>query len=142
MRSGRLSGMTRLLGTLIILCTGMPAYLRSQTDTAGLKIRDSLDAAPWIEFRSAVVRSDTAAVAARIHFPLRVNGPGRVVHLVMDSVQFLREYGRILPPRLRALIARLPAESLWTSWRGTATPAGELWFEGDLLVAISLSSRP
>jgi hypothetical protein len=133
-----LASTTRTFGLIAVLVLAFPPALRCQSDTAGARISDSLNTASWMAFRDAVIRGDTASVASKVCFPLRVNGSGHEVGVVQDSLQFRGEYGRVLPPRLQALIARLPPESLWTSLRGTATPGGELWFEGACLVAINL----
>ena len=129
---------TRLLAALTLCLAGFSSPAWGQADTAGIRIRDSLNAAPWRGFQAAVVRNDANAAAAWVHFPLRVNGTGSKPRLIRDSTQFVHEFGRILPPDMRGLIARLPAESLWTSWCGTATPRGELWFDNDRLVTINL----
>jgi hypothetical protein len=117
------------LRLIVLTLAFVPFPVLAQNDTAGIRIRDSLQAAPWLQFQMAIVRNDTGTVAGLVRYPLRVNGPGRTSRFIVDSEQFRREYGKILPPSYRALIKRLPGDSLWTSWRGTATPRGELWFE-------------
>ena len=116
---------TLLFLTLLVL----PVPVVAQVDTAGLRIRDSLEEAPWLLFQRAVLHNDTAAVIAMVHFPLRVNSRGHRPRFVTNPGQFRKEYAHILPTSYQALIARLPFDSLITSWRGTMTPRGELWFD-------------
>jgi hypothetical protein len=112
----------------LLLCV-VAAPLRAQAADE-LRIRDSLDAAPWRAFQQAMTAQDPAVVREFIRLPLRVNGPGRGrVHWVRSDAQFAGEFAQLFPPATRALIARLPFDSLWTTWRGTATPRGELWFD-------------
>ena len=116
--------MTRILAALTFCLVGFLSSAWGQSDTAGSRIRDSLNAVPWKAFQAAVVRNDSGAVAAWVRFPLWVNETRSSSRLIRDSTQFIREFSRVLPPGMRGFIARLPAESLWTSWRGTATPRG------------------
>jgi hypothetical protein len=92
---------------------------------------DRAMAAPASDFlaglQRAVTANDRDAVAALVHYPLRVNGV-KGVRWVSSRRDFERHYPAILTPRVRAAIARQRGVCLFANWQGVMIGDGEVWF--------------
>ena len=142
---------------LLAGCTGSPdGSVVSRTDSAGVAIvesapsgtattpaetspTDTLFAATGMSdetvltfiaaLQEAVRRSDAAAVAQMVHYPLRVNNDSGSTSV--DSAEaFIQQYAELMTPSISELVINARPGELFSSWRGLMFGAGEVWVSG------------
>ena len=79
--------------------------------------------------QEAVRRSDAAAVAQMVHYPLRVNNDSGSTSV--DSAEaFIQQYAELMTPSISELVINARPGELFSSWRGLMFGAGEVWVSG------------
>lgn len=86
------------------------------------------DRAFFHELRAAVLKDDTAQVAALVLYPIPVRMKGQA-HTLTSAREFTARYQEIMTDSVREAIRRQSAEKLRKNWQGVMIGAGAIWFE-------------
>ena len=82
------------------------------------------------DLQQAVARHDAPAVAALVHYPIKIN-PGTKQPLLIRTPQaFIARYDRIITPAIAAVIQRQKYEDLFVNYKGAMFGNGEVWITG------------
>jgi hypothetical protein len=126
----RISPATLLLiaGTLLI-----PTFGAAQTSPAELDksldmlVGDHVKVQHLLaNLQQSVSQHDPVAVAALVHYPLRVN-PGNHPFTVKSPKAFIKDYDRIVTPDIAAAIQKQKYETLFVNSQGAMLGDGEVW---------------
>ena len=77
----------------------------------------------------AVAKHDAPAVAALVHYPIKVN-PGKHPFIVKNEKAFIKDYDRIITSDIAAAIFKQKYESLFVNSQGAMIGDGEVWITG------------
>jgi hypothetical protein len=89
-----------------------------------IKVHDILT-----RLQQAVAKHDTAAVAALVHYPIKVN-PGKKPFTIKNEKAFIKDYDRIITPDISAAIFKQKYENLFVNSQGAMIGDGEAWITG------------
>ena len=129
------------LGTLILLAGALlPSTLQAAqappTDLTALDKSIDLSVGDHIrvhtiltQLQEAVAKHNAAAVAALVHFPIKVN-PGKKPFTVKNEKAFIKDYDDIITPDIQAAIFKQKYENLFVNSEGAMIGDGEVWITG------------
>ncbi len=121
------AGLFLLVGTLTVTAQTAPTDLNKSLDMLvgdHVKVQQLLT-----ELQQAVAQKDAAAVAALVHYPIKVN-PGKRPFVVKNQKDFVKDYDRIITPDISAAIQKQKYESLFVNSQGAMIGSGEVWISG------------
>jgi len=79
--------------------------------------------------KRAVAQNDKKRVADLVHYPVFIGRPGgAIVRVVKSKNRFIRDYGRIICPRIRAVILAQKQEDLFVNDEGFRMGQDDIWF--------------
>jgi hypothetical protein len=81
------------------------------------------------DLQQAVAKHDAAAVAALVHYPIKVKLHGKPTYL-KDEQAFIKNYDRIITPDIAAVIQNQKYEKLFVTYQGAMFGEGEVWITG------------
>ncbi|HEY6375543.1 MAG TPA: hypothetical protein VIX90_08455 [Edaphobacter sp.] len=77
----------------------------------------------------AVAKHDAAAVAALVHYPIRVKLHGKPTDINKPQ-SFIKHYDNIITPDIVDVIAKQKYEDLFVNYQGAMLGEGEVWITG------------
>src|ERR1700744_1188636 len=119
-----------LFAGLIFIASALAAS--AQTKTAPEDLNKSLDMLVGdhvkvqhllADLQQAVAEKNAPAVAALVHYPIKVN-PGKHPFVVRNEKAFVKDYDRIIPPDIAAVIQKQKYESLFVNSQGAMIGSG------------------
>ncbi len=130
---------TQLASLILIACALLlPALAAAQTSTTltasrqihrPIRRRPRQSPATPHHLQQAVAKHDAAAVAALVHYPIKVN-PGKKPFTVKNEKAFIKDYDRIITPDIAAVIFKQKYENLFVNSQGAMIGDGEVWITG------------
>ena len=81
------------------------------------------------QLQQAVASHNAAAVAALVHYPIKVN-PGKKPFLVKNEKAFIKDYDRIITHDITDAIFKQKYENLFVNSQGAMIGDGEVWITG------------
>jgi hypothetical protein len=84
------------------------------------------------DLQQAVAKHDPAAVAALVHYPIKIN-PGSKPLTIRTPRAFIARYDRIITPAIAAVIQKQKYEDLFVNYRGAMLGNGEVWITSHCL---------
>jgi hypothetical protein len=82
-----------------------------------------------VELQQAVSQHNAAAVAALVHYPIKVN-PGKRPVTIKNAKAFVKDYDRIITPDIAAAIYKQKYDALFVNSQGVMIGDGEVWITG------------
>ncbi|WP_433969436.1 hypothetical protein [Tunturiibacter gelidiferens] len=123
----------------LILISGvllLPARGIAQTPTVDLDKSIDLSVGSHVKVRQllfslqqAVAKHNPAAVAALVHYPIKVN-PGKKPFVVKNEKAFIKDYDRIITHDIQDAIFKQKYEALFVNSQGVMLGDGEVWISG------------
>jgi hypothetical protein len=124
------------LATLTVLLATTILPLKAQSDGVDKSIDTMLgdNAHPQVrqlvtDLQQAVAAHDPAAVAALVHYPIRVKLHGKPTNLNTPKA-FVKNYDSIITPDIATVIGRQKYEALFVNYQGAMLGEGEVWITG------------
>jgi len=84
------------------------------------------------DLQQAVAKHDPAAVAALVHYPIKIN-PGSKPLTIRTPRAFITRYDRIITPAIAAVIQKQKYEDLFVNYQGAMFGNGEVWITSHCL---------
>ncbi len=84
------------------------------------------------DLQQAVAKHDPAAVAALVHYPIKIN-PGSKPLTIRTPRAFIARYDRIITPSIATVIQKQKYEDLFVNYRGAMFGNGEVWITSHCL---------
>ena len=81
------------------------------------------------DLQQAVAKHDPAAVAALVHYPIKVKLHGKPTYLNTPK-SFIKNYDNIITPDIATVIQNQKYESLFINYQGAMFGEGEVWITG------------
>ena len=81
------------------------------------------------QLQAAVAKHNAAAVAALVHYPIKVN-PGKKPFTLKNQKEFIKDYDRIITPDIQDAIFKQKYENLFVNSQGAMIGDGEVWITG------------
>ena len=81
------------------------------------------------QLQSAVAKHNAPAVAALVHYPIKVN-PGNKPFTVKNEKAFIKDYDRIITHDIEDAIFKQKYENLFVNSQGAMVGDGEVWITG------------
>ena len=81
------------------------------------------------DLQQAVAKHDATAVAALVHYPIKVKLHGKPTY-VNNAKAFVKNYDRIITPDIAAVIQTQKYEDLFVNYQGAMFGEGEVWITG------------
>jgi len=81
------------------------------------------------ELQQAVAKHNPAAVAALVHYPIKVN-PGKKPFTIKNEKEFIKDYDRIITPDIASAIYKQKYDNLFVNSEGAMIGDGEVWITG------------
>jgi hypothetical protein len=81
------------------------------------------------DLQQAVAKHDAAAVAALVHYPIKVKLHGKPTYLKTPQ-DFIKNYDHIITPDIAAVIQNQKYENLFVTYQGAMFGDGEVWITG------------
>jgi hypothetical protein len=131
---------TQLASLILIAGAFLPSILHAAqtTPTAPTALDKSIDLSVGdhvkvhtilTTLQQAVAKHDAAAVAALVHYPIKVN-PGKKPFTIKNEKAFIKDYDRIITPDISAAIFKQKYEALFVNSQGAMIGDGEVWITG------------
>jgi hypothetical protein len=133
---------THLAGLILIAGALLPPTLTAaQTNPAGAAptaLDKSIDLSVGNHIKvqqilttlqQAVASHNAAAVAALVHYPIKVN-PGKKPFTIKNEKAFIKDYDRILTHDIQDAILKQKYEALFVNSQGAMIGDGEVWITG------------
>ena len=127
----QLAGLTLIAGAFLTpsLCAAQPtatALDKSIDLSVGdhAKVRSIL-----IQLQAAVAKHDAPAVAALVHYPIKVN-PGKKAFTIKNEKEFIKDYDRIVTHDIADAIFKQKYENPFVTSQGAMIGDGEVWISG------------
>jgi hypothetical protein len=79
--------------------------------------------------QQAVAKHNPAAVAALVHYPIKVN-PGKKPFVVKNEKAFIKDYDRIITHDIQDAIFKQKYDALFVNSQGVMLGDGEVWITG------------
>ena len=127
------------LASLIVLTGVLLAHTLAQNNPADLKnVDQSIDTLLGdhtkvhqlvTDLQQAVAQHDAPAVAALVHYPIRVKLHGKPTYL-NNAHAFIKNYDHIITPDIAAVIQNQKYEDLFVNYQGAMFGNGEVWITG------------
>ena len=119
----------------ILLSPTLPAQTSSPALTAldksiDLSVGDHVKVQQILtELQAAVAKHNTPAVAALVHYPIKVN-PGKKPFTIKNEKAFIKDYDNIITPDIQTAIFKQKYENLFVNSQGAMIGDGEVWISG------------
>jgi hypothetical protein len=81
------------------------------------------------QLQQAVAKHDAAAVAALVHYPIKVN-PGKKPFTIKNEKAFIKDYDAIITHDIADAIFKQKYENLFVNSQGAMIGDGEVWITG------------
>jgi hypothetical protein len=81
------------------------------------------------DLQQAVSKHNPAAVAALVHYPIKVN-PGKKPFTIKNEKEFIKDYDRIITPDIASAIYKQKYDNLFVNSEGAMIGDGEVWITG------------
>ncbi|WP_353063233.1 hypothetical protein RBB77_18385 [Tunturibacter psychrotolerans] len=81
------------------------------------------------DLQASVAKHNTAAVAALVHYPIKVN-PGKHPITIKTPKAFIKDYDRIITNDISDVILKQKYEALFVNSQGVMLGDGEVWITG------------
>ena len=81
------------------------------------------------ELQASVAKHNTAAVAALVHYPIKVN-PGKHPITIKTPKAFIKDYDSIITHDISDVILKQKYEALFVNSQGVMLGDGEVWITG------------
>ena len=78
------------------------------------------------QLQAAVAKHDAPAVAALVHYPIKVN-PGKKPFVVKSEKAFVKDYDRIITNDIQDAVFKQKYENLFVNSQGAMIGDGEVW---------------
>ena len=118
-------------GTILLPILGV-----AQTPTADLDKSIDLSVGSHVKvqqllfnLQQAVAQHNTAAVAALVHYPIKVN-PGKHPLTIKSPKAFAKDYDRIITHDISDVILKQKYDALFVNSQGVMLGDGEVWITG------------
>jgi hypothetical protein len=118
---------TLLLPTVYAAQTPAPTALDKSIDLSvgdHVKVHNLLT-----QLQAAVAKHDAPAVAALVHYPIKVN-PGKKPFTIKNEKEFVKDYDRIVTHDIADAIFNQKYENLFVNSQGAMIGDGEVWITG------------
>jgi len=126
----------QLAGLILIAGTLLPSALAAQTAPSALDKSIDLSVGDHVkvqhlltQLQAAVAKHDAPAVAALVHYPIKVN-PGKKPFTVKNEKEFIKDYDRIITHDIADAIFKQKYENLFVNSQGAMIGDGEVWITG------------
>ena len=116
-----------LLPTICAAQTPTPTVLDKSIDLSvgdHVKVHNLLT-----QLQAAVAKHDAPAVAALVHYPIKVN-PGKKPFTIKNEKEFVKDYDRIITPDIASAIYKQKYDNLFVNSEGAMIGDGEVWITG------------
>ena len=127
---------TQLAGFILMAGALLPPVLAAQTSPAALDKSIDLSVGDHVkvqniltQLQQAVAKHDAAAVAALVHYPIKVN-PGKRAIAIKNEKAFIKDYDRIITHDIADAIFKQKYENLFVNSQGAMIGDGEVWITG------------
>jgi hypothetical protein len=127
---------TQLASLVLIAALLPPTLLAAQTGPTALDKSIDLSVGDHVkvkqiltELQAAVAKHNTVAVAALVHYPIKVN-PGKKPFTVKNEKAFIKDYDGIITADIAAAIFKQKYEDLFVNSQGAMIGDGEVWITG------------
>jgi hypothetical protein len=131
---------TQLAGLILVAGALLPPTLTAaQTSPTALSALDkSIDLSVGdhvkvhnllTELQQAVAKHNAPAVAALVHYPIKVN-PGKHPFTIKNEKSFIKDYDGIITADIAAAIFKQKYENLFVNSQGAMIGDGEVWITG------------
>lgn len=126
----------QLAGLILIAGTLLPSALVAQTAPTALDKSIDLSVGDHVkvqhlltQLQAAVAKHDAPAVAALVHYPIKVN-PGKKPFTIKNEKEFIKDYDRIITHDIQDVIFKQKYENLFVNSQGAMIGDGEVWITG------------
>jgi hypothetical protein len=107
-----------------------PASLTALDKSIDLSVGDHIKVhAILTQLQQAVASHNASAVAALIHYPIKVN-PGKKPFTIKNEKEFIKDYDRIITHDIQDVILKQKYENLFVNSQGAMIGDGEVWITG------------
>jgi hypothetical protein len=126
------------LATLILLASAFFSPTLGPAQTGPSDLDKSIDLsvgnhvkvqALLTDLQRSVSQHNAAAVAALVHYPIKVN-PGKHPITIKNSKAFIKDYDRIITADIAAAIYKQKYDALFVNSQGVMIGDGEVWITG------------
>ncbi|MBB5316509.1 hypothetical protein [Tunturibacter empetritectus] len=114
----------------------LPARGIAQTPTVDLDKSIDLSVGSHVKvqqllfnLQQAVAKHNPAAVAALVHYPIKVN-PGKRPITIKSPKAFIKDYDRIITSDISSVILKQKYDALFVNSQGVMLGDGEVWITG------------
>jgi len=127
---------TQLASLFLIVGALLPPTISAQTASADFNKSVDLSVGDHVKvqqlltaLQQAVAKHDATAVAALVHYPIKVN-PGKKPFTVKNEKAFIKDYDGILTHDIQDAILKQKYENLFVNSQGAMIGDGEVWITG------------
>ena len=129
---------TQLASLIVLICVLVSPVLAQNTPADPKNIDQSIDTLLGdhtkvrrlvTDLQQAVAKHDAAAVAALVHYPIKVKLHGKPTYL-NNPKAFIKNYDHIITPDIVAVIQNQKYEDLFVNYQGAMFGEGEVWITG------------
>jgi hypothetical protein len=126
------------LATLILIASAFfsPTFGPAQTGPTDLDKSIDLSVGNHVKVQTlltdlqrSVSQHNAAAVAALVHYPIKVN-PGKRPITIKNPKEFIKNYDRIITADIAAAIYKQKYDALFVNSQGVMIGDGEVWITG------------
>jgi hypothetical protein len=126
------------LATLILLASAIFSPTLGPAQTGPTDLDKSIDLSVGnhvkvqtllTDLQRSVSQHNTAAVAALVHYPIKVN-PGKHPITIKNAKAFIKDYDHIITADIAAAIYKQKYDALFVNSQGVMIGDGEVWITG------------
>jgi hypothetical protein len=126
------------LATLILISGSLVLTVHGAAQTTPTDLDKSIDLSVGshvkvehllTELQASVAKHNTAAVAALVHYPIKVN-PGKHPITIKSPKAFIKDYDSIITHDISDVILKQKYEALFVNSQGVMLGDGEVWITG------------
>ena len=130
----QLASLVLIVGTLLqptlLVAQAAPSATAALDKSIDLSVGDHVKVQRILtELQAAVAKHNAAAVAALVHYPIKVN-PGKKPFTVKNEKAFIKDYDNIITPDIQTAIFKQKYENLFVNSEGAMIGDGEVWITG------------
>ncbi len=123
------------LATLILISSSLVLTALGAAQTTPTDLDKSIDLSVGshvkverllTDLQASVAKHNTAAVAALVHYPIKVN-PGKHPITIKSSKAFIKDYDNIITHDISDVILKQKYEALFVNSQGVMLGDGEVW---------------
>jgi hypothetical protein len=126
------------LASLILISSSLVSTVHGAAQTTPTDLDKSIDLSVGshvkverllTDLQASVAKHNTAAVAALVHYPIKVN-PGKHPITIKTPKAFIKDYDRIITADISDVILKQKYEALFVNSQGVMLGDGEVWITG------------